>query len=72
MSDDRGATRPWRLYIQDMIEFAERVLSFTKGMDQDSFIADRRTYGRHAAKHRTDRHGGDACAWPRARGTSRD
>ncbi len=44
MSDDRGATRPWRLYIQDMIEFAERVLSFTKGMDQDSFIADRRTY----------------------------
>ena len=44
MSDDRGGTRPWRLYIQDMIDFAERVLSYTKGMDQDAFIADRRTY----------------------------
>ena len=27
-----------------MIEFAERVLSYTEGMDQNSFIADRRTY----------------------------
>ncbi len=44
MSDDQGGPRPWRLYIQDMIEFAERVLSYTQGMDQDAFIADRRTY----------------------------
>ena len=44
MSDDQGEPRPWRLYIQDMIEFAERVLSYTQGMDQDAFIADRRTY----------------------------
>ena len=44
MSDARDAARPWPLYIQDMIEFAERVLSYTEGMDQGAFIADRRTY----------------------------
>lgn len=27
-----------------MIEFAERVLSYTEGMDQDGFVADARTY----------------------------
>ena len=44
MSDDPGDTRPWRLYIQDMVEFGERVLSYTEGMDQAGFITDRRTY----------------------------
>ena len=44
MCDPRGQGRNWRLYIQDMIEFAERVLSYTQGLDQDTFIADRRTY----------------------------
>lgn len=44
MFDHPGEARDWRLYVQDMIEFAERVLSYTEGMDLDSFIADRRTY----------------------------
>ncbi len=36
--------RHWHLYVQDMIGFAETVLSYTEGMDQGSFVADRRTY----------------------------
>lgn len=44
MSDDQSGTRSWRLYIRDMIEFGERVLSYTDGMDQSAFVADRRTY----------------------------
>lgn len=44
MSDAIHEGRGWRFYIQDMIEFSEKVLSYTDGMDQDAFIADRRTY----------------------------
>ena len=44
MCDQGEQTRDWRLYVQDMIQFAERVLSYTKGMDQSAFIADKRTY----------------------------
>ena len=44
MSDTPEETRTWRLYIQDMIEFSERVLSYTKGLDQDSFISDTIVY----------------------------
>ena len=44
MSDPGSETRGWRMYIQDMIEFAERVLSYTQGLNQDAFMADRRTY----------------------------
>ena len=36
--------RSWILYIEDMIEFGERVLSYNEGLDQDNFLADRRTY----------------------------
>ena len=44
MFDRREEARDWRLYVQDMIEFAERILSYTEGMDRDAFIADGRTY----------------------------
>ena len=44
MSDDSHRPRSWRLYIGDMIEFCESVLSFTDGMHQAEFVADRRTY----------------------------
>ena len=44
MSDDDHESRNWRLYIGDMIEFSEAVLSYTAGMDQTGFVADRRTY----------------------------
>jgi uncharacterized protein with HEPN domain len=37
MSD--ASCREWRFYIEDMIGFAERVLSYTHGMDQTSFVA---------------------------------
>ena len=35
MFDQREEARDWRLYVQDMIEFSERVLSYTEGMDRD-------------------------------------
>ena len=44
MSDNDHENRNWRLYIGDMIEFSEAVLSYTAGMDQTGFVADRRTY----------------------------
>ena len=44
MSDNDHESRNWRLYVGDMIEFSEAVLSYTAGMDQTGFVADRRTY----------------------------
>lgn len=37
MSD--GTVREWRFYLDDMIDFAERVLAYTEGFDQQSFVA---------------------------------
>jgi uncharacterized protein with HEPN domain len=37
MSD--SARREWRLYIDDMIGFAEKVISYTSGLDQAGFVA---------------------------------
>jgi uncharacterized protein with HEPN domain len=36
--------REWRLYVHDMAEFAARVQEYTAGFDQQSFLADRRTF----------------------------
>ena len=44
MSDANQETRGWQLYVQDMIEFSERVMSYTNGLDQAAFVADDRTY----------------------------
>ncbi|MCY3801366.1 MAG: DUF86 domain-containing protein [Chloroflexi bacterium] len=44
MCDCGDETRHWDLYVRDMIEFAENILSYTKGMDQEGFIAETRTY----------------------------
>lgn len=44
MSNADQETREWRFYIQDMIDFGEKVLSYTEGMDRDVFIADGLTY----------------------------
>ncbi|MDI5983373.1 DUF86 domain-containing protein [Halomonas sp. M4R5S39] len=41
---DASSQREWRFYIDDMIGFAEKVLSYTEGLDQDSFIAHDLTY----------------------------
>ncbi|MCY3708785.1 MAG: DUF86 domain-containing protein [Caldilineaceae bacterium] len=32
--------RPWRLHVLDMIEYSEKVLAYTEGMDRQAFIAD--------------------------------
>ena len=44
MSNAEQEAREWRFYVNDMIEFGEKVLSYTEGMDQDAFIADGLTY----------------------------
>lgn len=44
MSDPHAGERNWRMYVQDMAEFAERIVSYTRGLDRDAFIADKRTY----------------------------
>lgn len=31
--------REWRFYIDDMIDFSEKVLAYTDGLDQEAFIA---------------------------------
>ncbi len=40
MSDADRPPREWRFYIADMIEFAEKVLAYTKDVDQDTLVAD--------------------------------
>jgi len=42
MSDT--SQRAWRFFIDDMIDFAEKVLACTDGLDQASFMANRMTY----------------------------
>jgi uncharacterized protein with HEPN domain len=44
MYDGEQARREWRCYVRDMKEFSERVLFYTRGLDIDSFVTDRRTY----------------------------
>ena len=44
MSERHESPRHWRLYVQDMIDFAERAVTFTSGLNQDAFVGDRRTY----------------------------
>lgn len=42
MSD--SAQREWRFYLDDMIGFAEKVMTYTAGLDQESFLASGLTY----------------------------
>lgn len=44
MSDAGREGRPWRFYVQDMIDFGEKVLAYTDGLDQEAFIAYGLTY----------------------------
>ncbi len=44
MSEGKEPPREWRHYVADMIGFCERVLAYTRGLDQQAFIADRRAY----------------------------
>ena len=36
--------REWRFYVDDMIGFAETVMEYTAGLDQDAFVANRLVY----------------------------
>lgn len=36
MSD--SVQREWRFYLDDMIEFAEKVIAYTHGLDQEGFV----------------------------------
>ncbi|MEP7303192.1 MAG: DUF86 domain-containing protein [Caldimonas sp.] len=42
MSDPVG--REWRFYIGDMIAFAEKVVAYTNGLDQQAFVASGMVY----------------------------
>ena len=42
MSD--AGKREWRFYLEDMIEFAGKVLAYTEGFDQAGFVVSRLTY----------------------------
>jgi uncharacterized protein with HEPN domain len=43
MSED-SARREWRFYIEDMIGFCERVLSFTQGISREDFVTEPMRY----------------------------
>ena len=36
--------REWRFYLDDMIDFAEKVLAYTAGLDQPGFVSSGLTY----------------------------
>jgi uncharacterized protein with HEPN domain len=42
MSEPVG--REWRFYIDDMIAFAEKVVAYTNGLDQQAFVASGMVY----------------------------
>ena len=44
MSEPGEVSRHWRLYLQDMIDFAERAVAYSEGYDQRDFTLDERTY----------------------------
>lgn len=41
---DAPLPREWRLYVEDMVSFCDRVLVYTKGLDRASFAADTLRY----------------------------
>ena len=44
MSESSSQNREWKCYVGDMMEFAEKVLGYTNELDQETFLADDRTY----------------------------
>ncbi|MDO3376550.1 HepT-like ribonuclease domain-containing protein [Geoalkalibacter halelectricus] len=39
-----ASEREWRFYLEDMLGFAEKVLSYTHGLDQKSFVSNPLVY----------------------------
>lgn len=44
MSDADVEPRRWDFYVRDMIDFCEKVTSYTEGLNQDAFVAAELTY----------------------------
>lgn len=44
MSDPPAALREWRFYIDDMLDFVGKVLTYTAHLDQAAFVADSLTF----------------------------
>ena len=44
MSDAEQQSPAWDFYIEDMLEFGEKVLSYTDGLNEAAFLADGLTY----------------------------
>ena len=44
MSEADESKREWRFYVSDMIDFCERVLDYTAGLDRSSFVASAMTH----------------------------
>ena len=44
MSDAEQVSREWRFYVQDMIEFAGKVIGYTDGLTQEKLVADELRY----------------------------
>ena len=44
MPDSPSLPREWRLYIEDMIGFCERILTYTEGLDEPAFLSDNLIY----------------------------
>ncbi len=44
MSDSRSRPRRWDCYVQDMLGACEKIMAYTNGLDQPTFVADERTY----------------------------
>lgn len=44
MSKIHKEERSWHLYIQDMIDFAEKILPYTNELDQETFITETLVY----------------------------
>ena len=55
MCEAERQCRRWTLYVQDMLAFGEKVLSFTDGPDQDTFTASRLT-ARPGERGQPDQH----------------
>ena len=44
MCNTRRRPREWRCFVADMIEFSEKILSYTKGVNRVTFVADERIH----------------------------
>ncbi len=62
MPDAPTQPRLWIIYVQDMIQYAETALTYTRGMGREAFLSDDRTY--HATLWNIERIGGAAAQVP--------